>query len=167
MFVVGGVLAVMIAGALLVVYVAGGAFKAVYLTEHKLLRRNVPLAQAQKEFQFPLPPNAKNISYGLWSCGIGHEEYVRFEAPPETCLAHVAVVLEAYSPKEKVASQPSLPATSKITAIPGPWTSQEIDISWFDVQNIRNGVTAGSFGSQLPMVWVDTDRGVFYFRLTD
>lgn len=165
---VGALVATLAIGALF--ELARGCFPSGSLfPEYKLLRQNVPLEQAQKECPIPLPANAKNISYGHWSCGIGFEDYLRFEAPPETCLAHIAVVLEACSPKEHIASQPSLPKPNKIASPPQPVrsSSREFDVGWFDIQNIRNGVTAGRGFSSDPQVWVDTNRGVFYYRITD
>jgi hypothetical protein len=40
------------------------------------------------------------------------------------------------------------------------------DFRWFDLQTAKNVVGAGGRSSQ-PQVWVDQDRGIFYFRRTD
>ena len=40
------------------------------------------------------------------------------------------------------------------------------DISWFDLAQAQDVVTAGS-GPSPPQVWVDRRRGVFYYRKTD
>jgi hypothetical protein len=41
-----------------------------------------------------------------------------------------------------------------------------IDVSWFDVEAITHGLKAeGDFS--IPDVWIDLNRGVFYYRITD
>jgi len=137
-------------------------------TEEKTVRRDLTLAQAQKECPIPLPAGATNISFARWGEGTGFEDYVRFEAPPQICLAHVAVVLSGpQSSAARGATSAPSPRTSKITSSPSPIRSANVDVSWFDVQNIRSGVTAGEGGSHKPTIWVDTERGVFYYHLTD
>jgi hypothetical protein len=38
---------------------------------------------------------------------------------------------------------------------------------WFDVWNIRKGLETTAGGSYCPRVWIDTERGTFYYMLTD
>jgi len=137
------------------------------VTETKVVRLNMTLSQAQAVLTIPLPAGATNISYASWSMGAGFEEYLRFEAPPQTCLAHAPVVLARAPATGTAPASGPAPSLAPIATPPSPVHSSNLDVSWFDVQNIREGVTSGGGGSHVPVVWVDANRGVFYYRMTD
>lgn len=42
-----------------------------------------------------------------------------------------------------------------------------LDVPWFDIENIKDGLSAGTGGPLVPTVWVDSQRGVFYYMVTD
>jgi hypothetical protein len=81
---------------------------------------------------------ARERKYRQW---IAFEQYVRFEAPP--------AVSDRRGHTTEVRPSPVFR-----------------DLSWFDLAKARDVVSAGG-GSGEPQVWVDQERGVFYFRLTD
>jgi hypothetical protein len=169
-------LLVLVAALCAVALIAGGVGTCVYIRcntfadikEEKILRRNLSWADAQKELRFPLPAGAKNISFAMWGLWQGYEFYLRFEAPPEMCIEHIPVVLAKWR-KENPSLSPGYEATVpvQITAPPSPCKSNELDISWFDIGNIKKGLADGEGGSHRPRIWVDTDRGVFYYCITD
>ena len=39
--------------------------------------------------------------------------------------------------------------------------------SWFDPDKITRGIYAGDSSSHKPEIWIDLDRGIFYFREND
>ena len=38
---------------------------------------------------------------------------------------------------------------------------------WLNVDSIENGLYYAGGGSWEPEIWIDRDRGIFYFRVTD
>ncbi len=114
----------------------------------------------------PLPGSAREIQFFKRYQFNFFEEYVRFEAPPEDCLEHVDVVLHDW---RKTFDDPIYSANplSTIEEIPVRKRFSRPDVDWYDTHNIREGMRAGGGGSGVPMIWVDTRRGVFYYRLTD
>ncbi len=116
-------------------------------------------AEASKGCGIPIPPEATNVRFAGWSQWIAHEDYLRFEAPVSVCLRHAAVLV----PGEALSPVPSARLAADARA-PQPGIFR--DMSWFDLGAAQNVVGAGG-GSQRPRVWVDQDRGVLYYRLTD
>ena len=126
----------------------------------------VTLAEA-KDCPIPLPDSARNIQFYTWRQLNLFVEYVRFEAPPQDCLGHVQAVLEDWRNKFDDSTYPNPAPLKDIEETPRETCAKQYDITWFDVRNIRTGKAAGGGGSGIPMIWVDTERGVFYYRLTD
>ena len=126
----------------------------------------VSLDRAQ-DCPIPLPPSARNIQFYKWYPFNFFIEFVRFEAPVEDCMGHVETVLAVWrkdfdylsdlpKPVSDLEEPPRLHAFAK-----------ERGVAWFDPHSIRKGVSASGGGSGVPMIWVDTERGVFYYMLTD
>ena len=40
-------------------------------------------------------------------------------------------------------------------------------LPWFDPQSIRAGLVGGEEGGGQPVIWIDTNRGVFYYMCSD
>jgi hypothetical protein len=148
------------------VYVVYTLAKVDFFAESNCLERNLSLAEANRRCRFPLPASATNISFAEWRMGMGYEFYIRFEAPAQTCLAHVPAAL-AFGGKSGGATSMPTPVLAPITAPPSAVRSPSLDLSWFDVESIRNGVKTDGGSSHVATVWVDTDRGVFYYMVTD
>ena len=126
----------------------------------------VSLDQA-KECPIPLPGSARNIQFYKWHQWNLFVQFVRFEALPQDCLDHVDTVLDDWRKEFDVPIYSAEP----LTVIEHPpmrvHFAEQFDVTWFDPHNIQEGMSAGGGGSGVPMIWVDTRRGVFYYRLTD
>lgn len=53
---------------------------------------------------------------------------------------------------------PDGPRVSISPVLPAPW---------FAPGDIRKGLVAGATRSHTPGIWIDTERGVFYYQYTD
>lgn len=109
----------------------------------------------------PLPPEARNIQYYKYSHWIEFREFVRFEASAEVCKSHVAKVVAKWreSHGDYVAPGPLEPISDSVD-------SYKTAPAWFDVSSIKSGFHANG-NSSTPTFWIDTDRGVFYYKMTD
>ncbi len=130
---------------------------------------DAPVSLAQAEgCPIPLPPTARNIRYRLRRQWIELDETVRFEAPVDVCIAHADTVIKACQARfgsEYPVEQKTL---AKMHPPEGAMNSyRSSSPAWFDVWNIVNGLEAGGGGTLRPKIWIDTDRGVFYYQLTD
>lgn len=98
------------------------------------------------------PPEASNIRTAGHSKGMIWSHYVRFEAPVPVCLAYAQKVVHGN------------PLTTNFTQLTDGVIQNDrrllLNMNWFDLPNATNLVGADSEGST---VWVDQDRGVFYF----
>lgn len=117
-------------------------------------------SQAQAYTGVPLPAEAKNIGVASYRQWIEFAQYVRFEAPVDVCLKYAAVVAPG------AALQPVDDYQLERDARPIREGVLK-DFVWFDLAKAKNVVGAGGTPNQMANVWVDQDRGVFYFRKTD
>lgn len=154
-------------------YIAGIAV-ALFLTacsrgpEYKK-RYDTPLTYAQaireKDIHIPLPASSHNINYAMYADWQAYQQFVRFEAPVEDCIRYIDLVLEWDDKIHKRKS--SYPRLTVTGASPLDGDSMMGSIPWFDVNKIRHGIYTGKASSHTPEIWVDTDRGIFYFYETD
>lgn len=122
-------------------------------------RGPITASEAESMTDLKLPPQATNIRAAQYRQWIEYAQYLRFEAPVDVCLQYASTVVPA------AATQPAdeFDLVSQARLIrPGAFE----DFSWFDLDKAQNAVTAGGGPSQ-PQVWVDQNRGVFYYRKTD
>lgn len=120
-----------------------------------------------KDCPIPLPPTARNIQFYRWNMLNLFCEFMKFEAPVKDCIGHIESVQAAWG---KVFDDPSykFEPVHSLEVPPMPQSlAQDRGIMWFDPQNIRKGITAGGGDSGVPMIWVDTEHGIFYYMLTD
>jgi len=115
----------------------------------------------------PLPPTAHSIQFYERSQFNFFSEFVRFEAPVDDCIEHVQSVRAAWGKEVDYLRDRFGPLRSLAEPPPARTIAQERGVTWFDPQNIREGLAAGGGGSGIPMIWVDTERGVFYYELSD
>ena len=115
----------------------------------------------------PLPQGAKNIRFYKLFQFNSFVEFVKFEAPADVCLEHIKPTLIAWGEtfdylRDRVEPVRDLekPPYRNIFA-------EEFGVTWFDPHTIRKGVIAGGGGSGIPTIWVDTERGVFYYQVSD
>lgn len=116
----------------------------------------------------PLPDSAKNVQYAFFSQWIALLELVRFEAPEEDCRAVAEAIVAKYNvecPDRKI---PGLRSINCVPEPDQPTVGRELlSAPWFTPQTIRTGLVAGACGGRQPMVWIDTQRGVLYYRRAD
>lgn len=125
------------------------------------------LDEARQQLRFELPEGANNIMYSQYAYWIAYEFTLKFEAPPEVCKKHALLLIENYN-----RDNPDRPLRVELRELdepPNPIpSSPPTNVTWFDVHKIKNGFFAGSStGSHKPRIWVDADRGVLYYRMTD
>jgi hypothetical protein len=117
--------------------------------------------EAQKAgIELPLPTSSHNITYYAHTEWQECQYAVRFEAPVEDCIRQIPVVLawdDKFYKRISSHSQTNVTHVDPVSDVP----------AWFDIQKITNGIYTGDNGSQKPQIWIDRDRGVFYFLETD
>jgi hypothetical protein len=133
-----------------------------------IVRTDHPLSLAEVKIEFPFPATATNIQYAEYQAGIAYDFVLRFEAPKEDCLATVSKAVAAFKSDLSPAKlaelsqiQPLKPERDHVRRV------DDLEVPWFDPENIQEGVEAGERGSHQPRIWIDTARGVFYFQYTD
>lgn len=134
----------------------------------------VPRTEAEQRCPIPLPAGARNVEYAVWSHWISFIVLVRFEAPPEECVKHIDTILTWHDEKNPALTtlqkrRPRPPSYSgvPVTHVDRVDTSVLKPVPWFNPHLITRGIHAGVPGSHTPEVWVDLERGVFYYRETD
>ena len=122
-----------------------------------------------------LPVSAYDIEYHCEHVEVSptFEICVRFRAPLRDCMmvAHKMVagigsepVRVPMSPKLAVKLLPSDP----FDAVSHPKLPNNPDLPhWFDPNHIEKGVMAGKGYEGEPQIWIDEERGIFYYYLTD
>lgn len=125
----------------------------------------VSLDQAD-DCPIPLPQGAKNIRFYKRFQFNFFVEFVRFEAPADVCLKHIRPALSACETFDYLRDEVE-PVRDLEKPPHRKFFAQEFGVTWFDPHTIRKGVTAGGGGSGIPTIWVDTERGVFYYEVSD
>jgi hypothetical protein len=113
--------------------------------------------------EFPaLPDEARNVRYAGWGAGVGYEDCLRFEAPPEVCKAYAERFTRDWVDEDE------WPCTLKeLRDRPQPVRLSELRIGWFDIHQITRGFATVDSYPMRREVWVDMDRGVFYWKDSD
>jgi hypothetical protein len=115
-----------------------------------------------------LPVTAMNLYYASAHRGHGFVSMYRFDAPAADCIAYGRQLLEQRgAPKDA--------GLVALTASPDPLGKLGLDamglskVDWFDVETIRSGFVGHQEPSTQPgmRLWIDTDRGRFYFYSSD
>lgn len=121
--------------------------------------RPVSPQQAEAITGVPLPPEASNIRVAGYQQWIEFVQYVRFEAPVEVCLEYAAAVIPgaALQPVDEYQlERDARPLREGVLQ----------NFGWFDLAEAQNVIGASRRGPH-ENVYVDQDRGVFYYRVTD
>ena len=108
-----------------------------------------------------LPESATNIEYAVWSLWRASQTFVRFEAPASDCLKHARTILQPHAQRAGV----SIAYTNIVGPLVPPVvvSPKDLSIPWFDLPRFSAGVVFEVSGGQGPAVWVDTNRGCFYY----
>jgi hypothetical protein len=113
------------------------------------------VAEAQSAgLPMALPPEAHDVRFVQASGGLqAYELLVRFEASAGICRQSFI----AAHPGAKLVDLESAPAKARPDMVG--------TAPWFDVQNIRHGWMDTTLDHE--EVWIDSDRGIYYCRITD
>ena len=112
----------------------------------------------------PLPTNARNIQYASYAAGLqeGHF-YIRFEAPVADCYGNAKAIFVA---RAKDFPRYVVPEFEPVSH-PQREKSTDLRIDWFDNDRISKGAVAGTGWGWEPKIWIDDERGVFYYEVND
>ncbi|HSY17252.1 MAG TPA: hypothetical protein VK815_02920 [Candidatus Acidoferrales bacterium] len=112
----------------------------------------------------PLPASARNIQYASYAAGLqeGHF-YVRFEAPVADCYSNAKAI---FIERAKHAPSYVIPEFQPVSH-PERAKSSDLRIDWFDNDRISKGMVAGAGQGWEPKIWIDEERGVFYYEDND
>ena len=136
-------------------------------------------AETQHDVPFALPDSARNVQYWIWNGGwMAFDDRVRFEAPVDDCVATAKRIVDKYNaaqidhPDWKVPGIREMDPKSLDDLIARAGASLDLDppanpTPWFCLESIKTGLVAGDIGSHTPLILIDTEHGVFYYRMTD
>lgn len=126
------------------------------------------LEQAREELSFPLPDEASDIYYAHYFQWIAYDFIVKFKAPVEVCKSHALLLVEQYNENEgNVDRHIPLEFMDIIKPPRILQISEPLNVDWFDVQHIKSGLMIGKDNPSQPCIWIDADRNLFYYRMTD
>jgi hypothetical protein len=126
----------------------------------------IPLsvAEARHHFTFPFPDSAINVHFASYREWIAAKDFIRFEAPAADCIAAAEQLIKDHNAKHPDRTIPALSALEVVKHVVEP---EPLSVPWFTPQTIRKGLVGGQSGSHQPLIWVDTERGVFYYQYRD
>lgn len=133
-----------------------------------VIRFDKPLTYAEastnKDIDFPFPASSHDIYYGFYADWQAYTRIARFEAPVQDCIHQIDTVV-AWDNRiyHRTSSYPHITITNVAPQGAG-WLKSA---SWFTPETITNGIYAGLDSSHTPQIWVDTNRGIFYFMEND
>ena len=129
-------------------------------------RNDVPMSRDEalkKGIRFPFPSTAHNIQIAQYSFGFAYELLVRFEAPVSVCEQHVAEVLKWHESMSKQEAPP----VEKVDHVDYAENFMLKPTPWFNPGSLKRGLHIGRPGCSAPEMWIDQEKGIFYFRETD
>ena len=166
---------IVIGAALLVILVGIGGYWAVNQVRRHfdpfenmkagVIQTSAPLsltaARARSDCPISLPETATNIQYAVWSLWKASQTFVRFDAPVSDCLEHAEAIMQPYAQSAGL----SIASTNVVGPLPAPniVSPKDLAVAWFDLPRFSAGVQFEVSGRPAPTVWVDTNRGCFYY----
>lgn len=130
-------------------------------------RSDVPMSRDEalkKGIRFPFPSTAQNIQIAQYSFGFAYELLVRFEAPVSVCEQHIAEVLKWHDKSMPNQEKPSVEQVDHVDYVEN---SMLKPTPWFNPRTLKRGLHVGKSGCSVPEIWIDQEKGIFYFRETD
>jgi len=126
------------------------------------IRQDAPLTverARQIGCPIPLPEDATRVRFAVYHHWGKSETYLRFNADTAICKEWVATILDANkgSPEQVRLQNITTPPVIKSWGELGPLT-------WFNISRIMVG-SFSTGGPRGPEIWIDNDRGIFYYRL--
>jgi len=134
------------------------------LTFSETIRQDIPMTverARQVGCPIPLPEEATRVRFAAYHHWGRNETYLRFNADAAVCKEWVKTVLNANESN----GTPDQALWQNITSPPEIKSWGELGpLSWFNISRIMVGSfsTGGPHG---PEIWIDADRGIFYYRL--
>lgn len=115
----------------------------------------------------PLPPSAHNLYVSQQGAWLAYHGEVRFHATVEDCVATAQRVHDEYAARQRRSSAPPIEIDSERGIVPPRDGTGHRRKWWLNTDFIRKGLYYPGGGAWNPQIWVDTERGIFYFRVTD
>jgi len=131
-------------------------------------RFDKPLTYAEavtnQDINFPFPATSRDIYFGMYADWQAFTMIARFQAPVQDCVRQIDAVI-AWDDQiyHRTSSYPRITITNVAPQGAG-WLGSA---PWFTPETIQHGIYAGQDSSHTPRIWVDTDRGIFYFAEDD
>ncbi|MEO8614590.1 MAG: hypothetical protein ABI600_05565 [Luteolibacter sp.] len=116
------------------------------------------------DVDFPLPATSSEIYYGMYADWQTYTRIVRFKAPVEDCISHIDSVIKW---DERMYHRTSSYLRKKVSRVDHQGAGCLEPAKWFTPETITDGLYEGKDSSHTPQIWVDLDRGIFYFKVTD
>ena len=138
-------------------------------TENFITKVDLPitLEQARKDLKFSLPDEATDIYYAHYKQWISYDFMVKFKAPLEVCKSHALAIIQEYNENEKNPDRYISGLTFFADLSFPKVSSQPLNVTWFDLHKIEKGFITREAGPMQPMIWIDADRNLFYYRMMD
>jgi hypothetical protein len=125
------------------------------------------LAEAKNQLDVVFPDSAHDIQFACYRQWIAIEDFIRFEAPIDDCISFAEQTIARHNSAHPDRPIPGLSPITDVGNSGEISRSTELSTEWFDLAAIRNGFASGGVGSHMPQLWIDSDRGVVYFKYTD
>ncbi len=155
----------LLAMAVLLFYVT--VFVLIYFATQDVIEQTtgpVSREQAVKHCPIKLPLGAHNIQYASLAGGLQDcEQFVHFEAQVSECHSHAESIFAECS---KNGLRKPIPQFQPVSH-PHKVVSSRLRTEWFDNERIAKGVVAGEGTGSEPRIWIDEERGIFYYFVTD
>ena len=124
----------------------------------------ISINEVRKVFPPGVPDSAKNIHYAVYAEYVAFLECVRFDAPVDDCIAHAQQVLAQFNAQHPNAQIQGLRPIKETVMID---EQSPLSLPWFDPQSIKTGLVGGERGSHQPSIWIDAEKGIFYYHYSD
>ena len=118
--------------------------------------------RSRSDCPIPLPDAATNIQYAVWSLWQASQTFVRFDAPVSDCLTHAETVMEPFAQRAAA----GIASTNIVGPLPAPsvLSPRDLSVAGFDLPRFSAGIRFQMVDGRAPTVWVDTNRGCFYYE---
>lgn len=122
------------------------------------------MAIKDPDVEFPLPASSSEIYFGMYADWQAYTRIVRFKAPVKDCVSHMDAVI-AWS--DRMNHRTSSYPRKKLSRVDHQGAGCLEPAKWFTPDTITDGLYQGKDSSHTPQIWVDLDKGIFYFKETD
>jgi len=159
-------------GAVALAVLAALLFAVAFFPRTEVTERPLTVPEAVAVCPIPLPISATEVYVASSRVGgFAGAHLVRFRAEEDVALSLAQLVIAKYNEGESgarvlstmptpIESGPKLPDLLAYRLAPER-------VPWFDVERIHRGYTLGAGGARQPWFWIDTERGLCYYRMTD